>query len=80
MAIAKKARDNLEALAGEQGKKLGELVLAGKEREALAAQAQADARKLAKPDYAAANRLLQERAGGDPTQAAELIIDQELGL
>ncbi|WJM93455.1 hypothetical protein QDY63_11430 [Pseudomonas brenneri] len=80
LANSKSARDNLEALAGEQGRKLGELVLAGKERETLAAQAQAYARELAKPDYAAANRLLQERTGGDPAQAAALIIDQELGL
>lgn len=80
LANSKSARDNLEALAGEQGRKLGELAQAGKEREALAAQAQADARELAKPDYAAANRLLQERTGGDPAQAAALIIDQELGL
>ena len=80
LANSKSARDNLEALASEQGRKLGELVLAGKERETLAAQAQADARELAKPDYAAANRLLQERTGGDPAQAAALIIDQELGL
>ncbi|MEG0636022.1 MAG: hypothetical protein RR517_26255 [Pseudomonas sp.] len=80
LASAQSARNNLEALAGEQGRKLGELVLAGNEREALAAQAQAGARELAKSDYAAANRLLQERTGGDPTQAAALIIDQELGL
>jgi hypothetical protein len=80
LAIAQSARNNLEALAGEQGRKLGELVLAGKEREAFAAQAQADAGELAKPDYAAANRLLQERTGGDPARAATMIIDQELGL
>lgn len=37
-------------------------------------------KNLSKPDYAAANRLLQERTGGDPAQPAEEIIDQELGL
>lgn len=80
LATAKAGRDNLEALAGEQGRRLGDLVLAGKERERRAAQAQADANELAKQDYASANRLLQERTGGDPAPVAESIIDQELGL
>ena len=80
LVTAKLARDNLETLAGEQGKKLGELVLAGNERARQAAQAGADAKELAKPDYAAANRLLEERTGGDPAQAAAVIIDRELGL
>ncbi|WP_313771601.1 hypothetical protein [Pseudomonas protegens] len=64
----------------EQGRKLGDLVLAGQERERRAAQAQADAQDLAQHDYSAANRLLQERTGGDPAPVAESIIDQELGL
>jgi len=80
LANVKSARNNLEALVGEQGRKLGELVQAGKEREQRAAQAEADASDLAKPEYSAANRLLQERIGGDPAQAAAAIIDQELGL
>lgn len=80
LATAKLARDNFETLAGEQGRKLGELVIAGDERARQAAQAVADATELAKPDYASANRLLQERTGGDPVQAAAAIIDQELGL
>ncbi|MEN5258613.1 hypothetical protein [Pseudomonas protegens] len=80
LAAAKAGRNNLEALAGEQGRKLGDLVLAGEERERRAAQAQADAKELAQHDYSVANRLLQERTGGAPAPAAELIIDQELGL
>ncbi|MDD1150418.1 hypothetical protein M5G25_19240 [Pseudomonas sp. TNT2022 ID357] len=80
LATAKAGRDNMEALAGEQGRKLGDLVLAGQERERRAAQAQADAQELAQHDYSAGNRLLQERTGGDPAPAAESIIDQELGL
>lgn len=80
LAAAKSARDNLEALAGEQGRKLGELVLAGDLRERTAALAQAKAEQEARPDYAAANQLLRERTGGDPAQAAASIIDQELGL
>ena len=80
LASTKSARNNLEALAGEQGRKLGELVLAGNERARRAAQAAADAKELAKLDYAEANRLLQERIGGDPAKTAAAIIDQELGL
>ena len=80
LATAKLARDNLETLAGEQSRKLGELVTASDERARQAAQAVADAKELAKPDYAAANQLLQERTGGDPAQAAAAIIDLELGL
>ena len=80
LSTAKAGRDNLEALAGEQGRKLGELVLAGEVRERAAAQLMTKAKEEAQPDYAAANRLLQERTGGDPAQAAASIIDEELGL
>ena len=80
LVSAQSARNNLEALAGEQGRKLGELVQAGDLRERTAAQAQAKAAQEAQPDYAAANQLLRERTGGDPAQAAAAIIDQELGL
>ncbi len=80
LASTKSARDNLEALAGEQGRKIGELVLAGELRERNAALAQEKAKQDAQPDYAAANQLLLERTGGDPVQAASAIIDKELGL
>ncbi|EIM13767.1 hypothetical protein [Pseudomonas chlororaphis] len=80
LATTKAGRANLETLAVEQGRKLGDLVLAGQERERRAAQAQADARELSRADSAAANRLLQERTGGDQCAAATAIIDQELGL
>lgn len=80
LANTKSARNNLEALAGEQGRKLGELVLAGELRERNAALAQETAKQDAKPDYAAANQLLQERTGGDPAQAASAILDKESGL
>lgn len=68
-------RNNLETMAGEPDRKLGELVMTGDERARKAAQAVVDPRELAKPDYAAANRLLQERTGGVPAQAATAIID-----
>lgn len=80
LATTTSARDNLEALAGEQGRKLGELVQAGELRERNAALAQEKAKQEARPDYSAANQLLRERTGGDPAQAAAAIIDQELGL
>ena len=80
LATAKQAHDNLETLAGEQGRKLGELVLAGELRERSAALAIAKAKEDAQPDYTAANKLLRERTGGDPAEVAASIIDQELGL
>lgn len=80
LATTKQARDNLETLAGEQGRKLGELVLVGELRERNAALAIAKAKEDAQPDYAAANKLLWERTGGDPAVAAASVIDQELGL
>lgn len=75
---ATSARDNLEALATEQGLKLGELARLGVEREALAKAAQGVAQAEAKPLYAEANRLMSERTGGDQCAAVITVIDQEL--
>ncbi len=80
LASCKAARGNLEELAKDQGLKLGELVLAGNERQARAEQAVGAAKVEAQVDYAAANRLQQERTGGDECAAATSIIDKELGL
>ncbi|WP_329603235.1 hypothetical protein [Pseudomonas fulva] len=74
------ARDNLVALANEQGKALGDLQLAAQQRQASAERAVADARASAQTDYQAANRIQQERTGGDQCTAAASIIDKELGL
>jgi hypothetical protein len=74
------ARENLSGLAAEQGKALGDLTQAENERKARAEQAVKDAQTVAQVDYAAANRLQQERTGGDQCAAATLIIDKELGL
>lgn len=76
----KTARDNLAGLATEQGKALGNLVLAASARQSAAAQALREARVSADLEYAAANRLQQERTGGDQCAAATSIIDKELGL
>ncbi|MBV4500353.1 hypothetical protein [Pseudomonas shirazensis] len=74
------ARDNLAGLATEQGKAIGDLMLAAAGRQAAAEQVVKTAEVGAKADYAAANRLQQERTGGDQCAAATSIIDKELGL
>ena len=78
--ICKAARDNLAGLATEQGKALGDLVLAASARQSDAEQAVSEAKVSADLDYAAANRLQQERSGGDQCVAATSIIDTDLGL
>lgn len=80
VATCSAARDNLASLAQEQGKALGDLVLAASARQAAAEQAVSEAKASADLDYAAANRLQQERTGGDQCAAAISIIDKELGL
>lgn len=79
-SVCAAARENLAGLAAEQGKALGELTLAASERQARAEQAVSGARASAQDDYAAANRLQQERTGGDQCVTATSIIDKELGL
>ena len=74
------ARESLQALAEEQGAKLGELVNQAEQRQAKAAQEVANAQQQAGQHYAAAQRLQQERAEGDQCAAAEAVIDKELGL
>ncbi|ANY86002.1 hypothetical protein IEC33019_0398 [Pseudomonas putida] len=72
------ARENLSGLAAEQGKALGDLTLAASERQAMAKQAVQDAQASAKADYAAANRLQQERHPADACAIES--VDKELGL
>lgn len=74
------ARDNLAVLANEQGKALGDIQIAAQQRQASAEKAVAAARASAESDYQAANRIQQERTGGDQCTAAASIIDKELGL
>ena len=80
VSTCKAARDNLSGLAVEQGKALGDLTLAAQVRQDRAEHAVAEAKASAQADYAAANRLQQERTGGDQCAAAASIIDKELGL
>nr|WP_231387780.1 hypothetical protein [Pseudomonas nitroreducens] len=74
------ARDNVLALVTEQGAKLGELANQAEQRQAKATQAVASAQQQAGQHYAAAQRLQQERAEGDPAAVVEALIDKELGL
>lgn len=76
-ATCKAARDNLAGLAQEQGKALGDLTLAANERQAGAEQAVEQTKVSAQADFAAANRLQQER---NPGVCAIEIVDKELGL
>ena len=78
LATAEGGRNNLEALATEQGLKLGELVAKGNERAQAAQEAQEQAHKEARPDYEAANRIQLGRIGGNQCEAATAVIDQEL--
>lgn len=80
VATCTAARDHLAALAQEQGKALGDLILAANARRAGAEKAVGEAKASADTDYAAANRLQQERTGGDQCAAANSVIDKELGL
>lgn len=79
-SVCADARDNLAGLAQEQGRALGDLTLAANERQIRAEQAVGEAKAGAQAEYAAANRLQQERTGGDQCAAAVSIIDKELGL
>ncbi len=73
-------RASLEAGVEEQNRELAALRRAAEQRQERARQVQAAGRQQAQADYQAANRLQQERTGGDACAAAESIIDQELGL
>ncbi len=80
LAACRSARGSLEAAVVEQGGQIAALRLAGEQRARDAAQAVEQARRRADGDYAAAQRLLRERSAGDQCLAAEVVIDQELGL
>ncbi|BBP81179.1 hypothetical protein PHLH8_08210 [Pseudomonas sp. Pc102] len=74
------ARDSLESSVGEQNARVAQLRAEAEQRQQAAAQAQQQARQEAAGDYAAAQRLQQDRIGGDQCAAAMTVIDQELGL
>lgn len=80
LAACRASRGELESAVAEQGRRVAALRLAGEQRARDAAQAVEQARRRADGDYAAAQRLLRERSAGDQCLAAEVVIDQELGL
>ncbi len=74
------ARGELESAVAEQVRQVAALRQAGEQRAQEAAQAVTQARQQAAEHYAAAQRLLRERSAGDKCLAAEVVIDQELGI
>lgn len=80
LAACRASRGELEAAVAEQSRQVAALRQAGEQRARDAAQAVEQARRRADGDYAAAQRLLRERSAGDQCLAAEVVIDQELGL
>ena len=64
----------------EQNSAIADLSARAKQRQEIAESAQRDARDQSEADYQAANRLQQERTGGDACAAADSVIDGELGL
>lgn len=74
------ARASLEQHVADQNQALADARSAELQKRERAQRAQADAQQQAQTDYQAANRLQQERTGGEVCAAAESVIDQELGL
>jgi len=80
LASCRTTSSTLEGQVGQQNLALADLRLAAEKRAKEAEPIQQQAAKAAADDYQAANRLQQERTGGDPATAAAAIIDKELGL
>ncbi|MFU3254813.1 hypothetical protein ACM7LX_23365 [Pseudomonas aeruginosa] len=80
LAACRSARGSLEAAVVEQGGQIAALRQAGEQRARDAAQAVERGRQQAAERYSAANRLLRDRTAGEQCAAAEVVIDQELGL
>ncbi|WP_430298782.1 hypothetical protein [Pseudomonas aeruginosa] len=80
LAACRSARGSLEAAVAEQSRQVAALRQAGEQRARDAAQAVEQGRQQAAEQYAGAQRLLSQRTAGDQCLAAEVVIDQELGL
>ncbi|EHK72283.1 hypothetical protein PPL19_05070 [Pseudomonas psychrotolerans L19] len=80
LASCRITSSTLEGQVGQQNQALADLRLAAEKRSKNTEPIQQQAAKAAGEDYQAANRLQQERTGGDPAAAAAAIIDKELGL
>jgi chromosome segregation ATPase len=80
LASCRTTTSTLEGQVGQQNLALADLRQAAEKRAKDAEPIQQQAAKAAGEDYQAANRLQQERTGGDPAAAAAAIINKELGL
>ncbi|HEJ4993727.1 TPA: hypothetical protein SL650_006118 [Pseudomonas aeruginosa] len=80
LVACRASRGELESAVAEQVRQVAALRLADEQRARDAAQAIDRGRQQAAEQYAAAQRLLRERSAGDQCLAAEVVIDQELGL
>lgn len=80
LAACRAARGSLEAAVAEQVRQVAALRQAGEQRARDAAQAVEQGRQQAAEQYAGAQRLLSQRTAGEQCAAAEVVIDQELGL
>ncbi|WP_236214007.1 hypothetical protein [Metapseudomonas otitidis] len=73
-------RQDLESAVGEQNARVAQLHAEAQQRAQQAQQAQQQASQAAGERYAAAQRMQQQRTGGDQCAAAEAVINRELGL
>ncbi|MBX6055094.1 hypothetical protein ACNAQ8_26135 [Pseudomonas aeruginosa] len=80
LVACRAALGELESAVAEQVRQVAALRQAGEQRARDAAQAVDRGRQQAAERYAEAQRLLRERSAGDQCLAAEVVIDQELGL
>ncbi|MGU0863909.1 hypothetical protein ACSESL_19530 [Pseudomonas aeruginosa] len=80
LVACRAALGELESAVAEQVRQVAALRQAGEQRARDAAQAVDRGRQQAAEQYAEAQRLLRERSAGDQCLAAEVVIDQELGL
>ncbi|HBO4493770.1 hypothetical protein [Pseudomonas aeruginosa] len=80
LAACRASRGELEAAVAEQVRQVAALRLADEQRAREAALAVDRGRQQAAEQYAGAQRLLSQRTAGDQCLAAEVVIDQELGL
>lgn len=80
LVACRAARGGLESAVAEQSRQVAALRQAGEQRARDAAQAVEQGRQQAAEQYAGAQRLLSQRTAGDQCLAAEVVIDQELGL
>lgn len=80
LVACRASRGELESAVAEQVRQVAALRLAGEQRARDAAQAVDRGRQQAAEQYAGAQRLLSQRTAGEQCAAAEVVIDQELGL